>query len=250
MNRCIGLIVMAWAATVCGFLSAEGEKGPAKIRVLLVTGGHAFDAPAFYAVFDGIPGIEYTKADIIKESGVFKPGIEKQYDVVVRYDMAGKITPEDQKAWLGLLDAGVGVVALHHCLGSHSDWPDYAKSIGGAYVFKEFEADGKKIGKSNYSHDQDVRVTVVDKAHPITKGVEDFSIHDEVYGNCYVAPGVHVLLKTDHPKSTPELSWTTKAGKSPVAYLMLGHDAKAYQNPAFKKLIENSIRWAAENRPR
>ena len=85
---------------------------------------------------------------------------------------------------------------------------------------------------------------MADKTHTITKGVGDFQIHDETYSGYYVAPGVKVLLTTDHPKNNPQLAWTTSYGKSRVCYLMLGHDGKAYQNPNYSRLVCQAIRWA------
>ena len=54
-----------------------------------------------------------------------------------------------------------------------------------------------------------------------------------------------VLLKTDHPKNDPELAWTTSYGNSRVFYFMLGHDALAYRNPNYSKIVSQGIHWAA-----
>ncbi|MFH1266843.1 MAG: ThuA domain-containing protein, partial [Planctomycetota bacterium] len=144
-----------------------------------------------------------------------------------------------------LLETGIGVVSLHHNLGAHRDWDEFRKIIGGKFILADGEVDGKPFKKTPWSHDEDLKITVVDKEHPITKGVADFEIHDETYGVYYTAPGIHVLLKTDHPKNNPELAWTTSYGKSRVLYLMLGHDGKAYANPNFGKLVNQGICWAA-----
>jgi len=56
---------------------------------------------------------------------------------------------------------------------------------------------------------------------------------------------VHVLLTTDFPTSDPEIAWVTQYGKSPVFYLLLGHDSKAWTNPNYPKLLLNGISWAA-----
>jgi hypothetical protein len=56
---------------------------------------------------------------------------------------------------------------------------------------------------------------------------------------------VKLLLKTDHPKNDPELAWVKDYGKSRVFYLMLGHDAKAWENPMFTEILARGIRWAA-----
>ena len=240
------ILVSAVAAiTVAPLLAAEPAKEE-KIRVLLTTGGHGFQAEPFYGMFDAMKGITYTKAELPKDAVLLKPGLEKEYDCIVMYDMVRGIKPAEQKAFVELLKTGIGVVSLHHNLGAHRDWDEFRKIIGGKFILEEAEIDGKPFKKTPWSHDEDLKITVVDKEHPITRGVDDFEIHDETYGVYYTAPGIHVLLKTDHPKNNPELAWTLKYGKSRVFYLMLGHDGKAYANPALRKLIAQGIRWAAE----
>ncbi len=219
----------------------EGEK----IRVLLTTGGHAFEVEPFYAMFDAMPGIEYTKAEMPKDAGMLKPGLEKKVDVIVTYDMSRPITPEQREQFVALLKEGIGLVSLHHNLGAHRDWDEYRKMIGGKFVFQDSEIDGKQYSKTPWSHGEDLTIQVADEDHPITKGIEPFSIHDETYGKFYTAPDIRVLLKTDHPKNNREVAWTTKYGSSRVFYLMLGHDSKAYENPNFREVLRRGIHWAA-----
>jgi len=239
------ILPLAVAAVVAAGLVPSLEAAEqGKIRVLLTTGGHGFEAEPFYGMFDAMPDVEYTKAELPKDAGLLKPGLEKQYDCIVMYDMVGAITPEEQKAFVELLQAGIGVVSLHHNLGAHRDWDEFRKIIGGKFILSDQVIDGKQYKQTPWSHGEDLKVTVVDKDHPITQGVGDFAIHDETYGPFYTAPGIHVLLKTDHPKNNPELAWTTSYGKSRVFYLMLGHDSAAYGNPNYRKLVNQGIRWA------
>jgi type 1 glutamine amidotransferase len=238
------LLVIALAATA--FVArADGPAAQGKIRVLLTYGGHGFEEKPFFAMFDAMPSIVYTKAPMPKSAELLKPGLEKDYDVIVMYDMLAKITPEQQKAFVELLNKGIGVVALHHNMGAHSEWPEFTKIIGAKFVFKPVEIDGKRYGPSGWDHGQDMKVSVADKEHPITRGLSDFQIHDEVYNKYYVAPDVKVLLTTDHPKNDPKIAWVKKYGKSRVFYLMLGHDSKAWANPNYPELVTRGIRWAA-----
>lgn len=230
----------AWAA----------EKGPAaggKIRVLLTFGGHGFEEKPFFAMFDAMPNVEYTKAELPQAADLLKPGLEKDYDVIVMYDMVAGITPEQQEAFLALLKKGIGLVSLHHNMGAHADWDQFPNVIGGKFFLKPGEIDGEKHPKpSGWEHDQDLKVSVADPKHPITRGLKDFEIHDEVYNNYYTSPKVRVLLKTDHPKNDPELAWVKRFGNSRVFYLMLGHDHAAYENPNYREILARGIRWAAE----
>ncbi len=221
----------------------------AKTRVLLTTGGHKFQEGPFYTMFDAMPGIEYTKAEMPGALEQIKPGLEKQYDVLVMYDLNRKTpTAEQQEAFVALLNAGIGVVSLHHNLGANFEWPAWRTIIGGQYLLKPVEIDGRPWPASTYSHDEEMKIAIADSEHPITKGLADFTIHDESYGGLYVAPNVHVLLTTDHPKNSRQVCWTTRFGRSPVVCLMLGHDSKAYENPTYREILMRSIRWVVAER--
>lgn len=239
-RACIGLLVLALALPG---LAADVAGG--KTRILLTFGGHGFDEQPFFAMFDALPDVQTTRAEMPKSAALLRPGLEKDYDCLVMYDMVAAITPEQQAAFVQLLQTGIGVVSLHHNLGAHRDWPEFRKIIGGQFVLKPMEIEGRPYKVSTWSHDETLAITAVDKQHPITQGIGDFQIHDETYGGYYTAPGVHVLLKTDHPKNKPELAWVTEYGRSRVFYLMLGHDAKAYACPQFQQLVHQGIRWAA-----
>lgn len=229
-----------------GVWAGEETKAPrASLRILLTYGGHGFQEKPFFEMFDNLPGIEHTKAELPKWADLLKPGLEKEYDAIVMYDMCLRITPEQQEAFVELLKRGIGVVGLHHNVGAHRDWDEYRKILGGKFIFADCEIDGVEYAKSPWKHGEDIAVKVSDRDHPITKGIENFTIHDESYGKFYVAPDVHVLLTTDHPRCNRELAWTKQYGKSRIAYLMLGHDSEAWKNPNYPKLLERAIRWTS-----
>ena len=241
---------LALALLAAATPAAATEKEPpakGKIRVLLTFGGHGFEQKPFFAMFDSMPNVRYTKAPMPKSAELLGPGLEKDYDVIVMYDMVRRITPRQQKAFVALLkDKGIGLVSLHHNMGAHPDWDQFPRIIGGKFFFKPGEIDGEKHSKpSGWAHGQQLQVTVADPKHPITRGLEDFEIHDEVYNNYYTSPKVRVLLKTDHPKNDPELAWVKRFGKSRVFYLMLGHDSKSWEYPNFVKIVTRGIQWAA-----
>lgn len=244
MKRIVAFVVLACVALVLA-VPAHADEAEGKIRILLTYGGHGFQQEPFFAMFDAIPNVEYTKAELPKDAGLLKPALAEDCDVIVMYDMVRGISPEQQKAFVALLEKGIGLVSLHHNMGAHPNWDEFTKIIGGKFVLSEKTIDGEKYKKSTWSHDEHLKVTVVDKEHPITKGIEDFEIHDETYGGYYTAPDVHLLLKTDHPKNDPELAWTKTYGKSRVFHLMLGHDRHAWENPNFPKILLQGIRWAA-----
>jgi type 1 glutamine amidotransferase len=226
-------------------LAASASAADGKIRVLLTVGGHGFEEQAFYAMFDQMADVQYTKAQMPKDAGLLKPGLEKDYDVVAMYDMSPDITPQQQKDFVDLLNTGIGLVSLHHNMGAHRKWEEYRKIIGGKFIFEPCEIEGRKFTPSGWQHGQDMKISVADADHPITKGLSAFDIHDETYKGYYTAADVKVLLTTDHPKNDPSIAWVHQYAKSRVFYLMLGHDSGAYNNPNYRELVNRGIRWTA-----
>src|SRR5689334_8266732 len=134
---------------------------------------------------------------------------------------------------------------LHHNLAAEPDWPEYAEIRGGRWLASKATIEGKSYGPSTYSHDEEIPIRIADKDHPITKGLSDFVIHDESYGDFYVSPKVHVLLTADHPKDTGPFAWTNQHGNSRIVYFQAGHDAKAWACPSYREILGRSIRWTA-----
>jgi len=225
--------------------SAPDPEDDAPIRILLTHGGHWFQEAEFFAMFDALEGVEYTRAPLPEMADLLRPGLQKEYDVIVMYDMVAELATQQQRALVALLNEGIGVVSLHHNIGAHRDWEEFPRIIGGRFFFREGVIDGQTYPPSSYSQGERVQVTVADPDHPITRGVDDFEILDETFADCYIAPDSHVLLKTDHLRSDPFLAWTRSYGQSRVFYLMLGHDSQAWQHPAYPRLLHQGIRWAA-----
>jgi uncharacterized protein len=229
--------------------SAPDPEEDAPIRILLTHGGHWFQEAEFFAMFDALEGVEYTRASLPEMADLLRPGLQQEYDVIVMYDMVAEFTPQQQQAFVALLMEGIGLVSLHHNIGAHRDWEEFAQIIGGRFFFSEGVIHGETHAPSSYSQGERVQVTVADPDHPITRGVSDFEISDETFAGCYIAPDSHILLKTDHPRSDPHLAWTRSYGQSRVFYLMLGHDNQAWQHPAYPRLLDQGIRWAAGREP-
>ena len=164
LNRKMLLVVFA-VCTCLGLTLARGadKLSEGKIRVLLITGGHDYEEKEFNAAFDAIPDVTTTKATLPQAAAQLQPELADTIDVIVFYDMwVAGFSPEQQQAFVALLNRGIGVVALHHTLGGHQEWPEYAKIIGGKYQLTERVVDGQKVPGSTYDHDQDVSVHIAD----------------------------------------------------------------------------------------
>jgi type 1 glutamine amidotransferase len=229
--------------TSLAVVASPAAEAAQKVKVLLVTGGHGFEREPFFQVFRDNPDIHFTHAAHSRtNASVYDRDDLLNYDAVVLYDMPKEITEAQKRKFLSLTEKGVGLVVLHHALVSYQHWPDYERIIGGRYP----EDDGKSgvvTDKVGYQHDVDVAVTIVARDHPITKGMTDFKIHDEIYWGYRVGADVTPLITTPHPKSGKPLAWTRTENKSRVVYLQLGHDHSAYENPNYRKLVNRSILW-------
>lgn len=257
-----------------------------RLRVLLVVKGHPYHRQAFYDVFDADTGIEWTLVEQPAAQALFHPERAEGFDVFVMYDMPGitftradpplRFTdpPADYvEGFEALLDAGKGMVFLHHAICSWPTWDRMAEIIGGRFHYAPATLRGVDYPDSGYLLDVEHHVEVVDPDHPICAGLGDgFDIVDELYQFPVFTDDVVPLLRTTfdvadaskfyspyqaisgrrdsnegwtHPAGSPLVGWVKHAGSSPVAYLEFGDSPGAYANPNYRRALGNAIRWAA-----
>ena len=216
-----------------------------KIRVLIVSGGHGFKHQPFYDVFDSIPTITYDTLVQPQANALIASPEVNRYDVLVFYDMVDSITTEQQESYIRLLKKGAAMLFLHHSLVSYQNWPEFIKILGGQYHTHTVVVNGDTLNTS-YEHDVNIPVKVENKKHPVTRGIRDFDIVDEVYGGVEILPQVKPLLSTTHPKSMRYLAWINHYGNSDVIYIQLGHGPSGYSNPNYRKLVRQAIEWLAK----
>jgi uncharacterized protein len=227
--------------TMILFFATIGMAGD-NVKILIITGGHGFEQPQFYKMFDDLEGVSWDSLSHPKANDIYSSQEIDNYDVLVYYDMNQQITPEQKKAFLNVTNKGKGFLFLHHSLASYQDWDEFLQIQGGRYHLEPVD----KSKASTFKHDVDLNVKIADSNHPVVRGINDFTIHDEAYGNFEVLPDSHPLLKTSHPESSEIIGWTNDYGASRVVYLQLGHDHFAYENANYAKLVRNSIMWLAE----
>ena len=211
-----------------------------KTKILIVTGGHDFDRVSFFQMFDSFKGVSYTELahpEAMTRLGALDPA---SFDAVVFYDMPKVIAEQEKNSYYRLLKEGKGLLFLHHSICAYQDWPEYENIVGGKYFEKKKD---NQFGASSYQHDVDFGVKLENPSHPVTKGIKNFVLHDEVYGNLEVLPEVYPLLSTNHPKSNILIGWTFKKENSKIVFIQPGHDKNSYTNPNYRKLIKQAIRY-------
>jgi type 1 glutamine amidotransferase len=239
---------------VIGLIGCSNDKAshklaygdPDKIDVAVVTGGHGFHPEEFFALFQGQDDLRCVEVPLTDDSEVFEDISEWNYDVVMLYNMTQNISQKRQDNFIRLLkDKGIGVVVVHHAQAAYQSWLEYHQIIGTAYIYFDVEIAGKLWPHCKCKGDQDIAVSIRDEKHPITRGMKDFTIHDETYKGRRWLEGNHVLLTTDHPDNDEPVAWTRQYGRSRVFNIQFGHDEKAYACPEYRDLIVRGIRWTA-----
>jgi type 1 glutamine amidotransferase len=101
------------------------------------------------------------------------------------------------------------------------------------------------------------RVSIINKSHPITEGIDDFDMVSEQY-YLHVDPANEVLATTRFPVvkwyhsangevDVPQL-WTRKWGHGRVFYSALGHNNAVFDMAQVWELTKRGLLWAADGK--
>lgn len=207
------------------------------LRVQVVTGGHSFN-PEFYELFTKRPDLDVT---VTGHPDVYAHDFRKDTDVLVLYDMVQDIGQERRANLRAFLEAGRGLVVLHHAIVDFTGWPWWSERVvGGKYLL---QPEGGKPA-STYKHDEDLYIEAAGN-HAITRGLAPMHFRDETYKGMWISPKADVLLRTTNPSSDGPVAWIGPYDQSRVVVIQLGHGKAAHENPDFQELVHRAILWAA-----
>jgi len=101
------------------------------------------------------------------------------------------------------------------------------------------------------------RVTFADRPHPITTGLDDFTISGTEQYYMSVDPGNQVLATTTfglelhevgcQPGAVMPVVWTRRWGAGRVFYNSIGHTAKDFAVPQVRELTLRGLLWASRS---
>jgi type 1 glutamine amidotransferase len=80
--------------------------------------------------------------------------------------------------------------------------------------------------------------------HPVTRGMSDFDIEDELYEIVGDLSQVQLLVKGEEERP---LAYTKKHGQGTVVYIALGHGALALANPNLQRMYVQAAHWLLDN---
>ena len=155
-----------WMASISALASAAAEP-PAKPLTVLFLGDRGHHKPGDRAP-QIIPvlatrGVDVTYTEAMSD---LNPATLAKYDVLMIYANTEAIAPEQEKALLDYVEGGGGFAPIHCASFCFLNSPRYVALVGAQF---------KSHGTGEFE------VKVVDPAHPIMKGLDQFKTWDETY---------------------------------------------------------------------
>ncbi|MDP8909854.1 MAG: ThuA domain-containing protein [Chloroflexota bacterium] len=161
-------------------------------------------------------------------------------DLIVQVYTMSTITREQERGLLAAVKGGVGFGGWHGgTADAFRDNPNYQYMVGGQWVAHP----GNII---------DYTVNVVDHDDPITAGLSDFAMHSEQY-YMHVDPSNEVLATTTFSgEHDPWIAgcvmpvvWKRRYGEGKVFYCSLGHQARDFDVPEARTIVQRGLLWAS-----
>ena len=151
------------------------------------------------------------------------------------------ITEQQGAAIRGFVQAGGALYALHNSSHISLSSKEYREVMGGAYI--------------DHPPLRPFKVSVVNKEHPITRGVQDFIVNDEQHFVTYDKDSKYILLQSENIDGLTDISegkdlgskaiagWAYDFGKGRVVFTAIGHTLHAMWQPEYFKLQKNAVQW-------
>ena len=166
----------------------------------------------------------------------------KKYDTVLWYNINWDPPKEDGflRKYLEneIGESAQGIVLIHHALLNFQNWDLYTNICG-------LKERGANTG-FKYTQNEIVTEHILDRTHPITQGIPDFTVIDETYQIGEPEErGNNLLVSTDNKTSMRNLAWTRQYRNSRVFSYASGHDARVYADNNYREIINRALRWTA-----
>lgn len=228
------------------FFASVGFGSSKKINVLILSGRNNHDwkttTPKLKSVFE-----ESDLFDVLvtEKPEFLKPDELKKFDVIVsnwnsfpEKDVRWSI--ELEKALLNFVDKGGGFVTFHAATTAFYEWEEFKNISVGAWVEDTWHG---KISAA--------QVFIQNKKHPVTRGMKDFLIEDELWVNAEKNNSFEIL-GTGSNKDIQEkgiekqpVIMVKQFGKGRIFHTTLGHNVGTMQNAGFQTLMLRGTEWAA-----
>ncbi|HEU5117871.1 MAG TPA: ThuA domain-containing protein [Isosphaeraceae bacterium] len=227
-------------------------KNPEGVPVLILSGGqrqhHGYREQALY-LSRTLEKTGRYRTTIVEDAAILESPALQNYQIVIgmadRRDPEFKMTEAQQKGLFEFVRSGHGYVSIHGADNAPPDWlPEWKDMLGGIYSHTG-QPDGRAI-MGTYT------VKIADTSHPITQGLADFELKDELYSNMQMKDDVKPLATIDYKGVTWPVAWTYQYGKGYVFHTSLGHhgfskpdEEDPLHDPNLTKLVVQGMDWIA-----
>jgi len=158
----------------------------------------------------------------------------------LREAQAFDLTAEDAGVFDRFVRRGGGLLALHAAVICFDAEPIWHALCGASWNWES--SSHPPVG------DAFVEVTGAGRVHPLTAGLDDFTLTDEVYGFLDEEPGLDALLVSEHGGRSHPLLWAREVGEGRVVTDLLGHGPSSLQHPVHREILSRAVRWLSERR--
>ena len=161
------------------------------------------------------------------------------------YSSAEKYTPltrQHEEAFTRYVASGRPLLLHHGAVASYDDSETFKRLVGINWVWG-----GDR--PTQHSPLGDYTVTVRRPEHPLLQDVSDYILHDELYydlhTNADIKPEVlaHANYEGQQLPMVQCFSGGRVGGAGRAVYLANGHDLRAFECPAMRKLWLNAVHW-------
>ena len=139
------------------------------------------------------------------------------------------------------IEAGRGVVVIHHALGDNQTWPWwYQEATGGLLVLAD--RDGMKKSTIGSPARLDVRPV---GNHPISRNLGSFTLTGEAtYKGVWRSPKITPILETTSAVNDRTVAWVGVHPAAKVVCIQPGSSRETHRHPSYRMLVRNAILWA------
>ncbi len=237
-------------ALLTGLLSGNTfAADPTPIKALLITGGCCHDYVSQKNLLKaGIEKRAHVTVDLIHSDDrstkarfdiYEKPDWAAGYQVVIHDECSADV--KDMPYVQNILNAhknGVAAVNLHcamHCYRVGTD--DWFQFVG--------------IHSTGHGPQKPIDITFVDRDHPVTKPLENWTtINEELYNNIKLFETAKPLARgrQDTGKKVDDfvVAWTNEYGKGKVFSTTIGHNNATVDDPRYLDMVTRGLLWSCD----
>ena len=243
------------SGTVAAFMAprllAGSQAAPAsragraqRLRVQFTTGGHTTPLQ-IYAMFEDALFQDMETTVLPHPNAFDRVNTPTGPDVIVTNDwITGQWPDGERDNMVKHLDAGKGLVVLHHAVGTNNDaWAWWSEEVIGCYLYNSGVPGMKTQGRLKQFPRQTIKPV---GSHPVVKGVEPFVLPwDETFPNMWISPKATVLFESDEPSfNNPAVGWVGPHPRGRVVCFQPGHTRWVCQDPNYRMIVHRMIQWA------